>query len=236
MENLSRENQIRNMRTSAIGILFISFVMISCNFFETIDSNVQTTNVNFVNTSLSNFSPSTITGYNETPLWNSNNPVEAIIHIDIPAAHDGSVITTGHQINTNGMGAFSNGHWIFTTIQTPWYDVIDGADGPHPVSGHRKFGLKKNAGGSYTLYTRGVDRFQGELGFVILDDALAEEFAFPGADDLWQSFQQGLKNYIQSNSYGNTVTVNTPVKWRPDWAEVKDVLINNKPLNTLGCP
>ena len=50
-----------------------------------------------------------------------------------------------------------------------------------------------------------------------------------------QSFQQGLKNYIQANSYGNTVTVNTPITWRTDWASVNDVLINNKPLSNLGC-
>jgi Skp family chaperone for outer membrane proteins len=54
-------------------------------------------------------------------------------------------------------------------------------------------------------------------------------------DNLWQSLQQGIKNYIQNNSYGNVITVNTPVTWRPKYDEIKDVLIKNKPLSTLEC-
>src|SRR5690606_5140547 len=126
---------------------------------------------------------------------------------------------------------FISGHWMFTTIKTPFGFLTQGLDGPHPVSGHRKFGLTKNQNGSYTFYTRGVDRITGGLGAAIM----GQDYMFQQADNLWQSLQQGIKNYIQTNSYGNIITVNTPIKWRPNYDKIKDVLIKNKPLSTLGC-
>ncbi|GEM_PF-1059401 len=195
---------------------------------------VRTNLDSFVNTNYSSFAPSNQTGYNEGAIWYSNNPMEAIIHINIPSpinnqyGDDGSVITSGYQINTNGMGGFSNGHWMFTTIKTPYASLTQGLDGEHPVSGHRKFGLIKS-GSSYTIYTRGVDRVTGGLGATLL----GQQNMFEKADLLWQSFQQGIKSYIQNNSYGNTVTINIPAKWRPKWQEAKNVLINNLPPSTL---
>lgn len=194
---------------------------------------VRITINNFVNTDYSHFSPSTITGYNETMIWNSNNPVEAIIHINIPG-NDGSVITSEHQVNYNDFGGFNNANWMFTTIKTPWAYFTGGLDGPHPVSGHREFGLMRNANGSYTIYTRGVDRFQFESDALIAA-TLSDGNPFESPDNLWASFQTKIEEYIQNNSYGNTVTVNTPVTWRPNWDGIKNVLIYNQPLSTLEC-
>lgn len=149
--------------------------------------------------------------------------MNAVIHIEIPF-NDGSVIVSGHQSNQN------NSHWIFTTIQTPFIIVTPGADGPHPISRHRKFGLKKNPNGSYTFCTRGVDRVQDKLDIISLG---GNDNAIKKADPLWESFQEGLRSYIQNNSYGNTITINTPAKWRPKWQEAKNVLINNLPPSTL---
>lgn len=197
-------------------------------------SYVRTNLNSFVNTNYSSFTPSNQTGYNEGAIWYSNNPIEAIIHINIPSqinnqyGDDGSVITSGYQINTNGMGSFSNSHWMFTTIKTPYASLTQGLDGEHPVSGHRKFGLIKS-GDSYTIYTRGVDRVTGGLGATLV----GQQYMFTQADNLWSSFQQGIKSYIQNNSYGNTITINTPAKWRPKWQEAKNVLINNLPPSTL---
>ncbi|NLN32095.1 MAG: hypothetical protein GX159_00685 [Flavobacteriaceae bacterium] len=149
--------------------------------------------------------------------------MNAVIHINIPG-DDGSVIVSGHQFSPNAS------HWIFTTIQVPFIVATTGADGPHPVSGHRKFGLIRNSNGSYTIYTRGVDRVQDGLRAHIFP---VQEYMFKKADDLWESFQEGLRSYIQNNSYGNTITINTPAKWRPKWQEAKNVLINNLPPSTL---
>lgn len=152
--------------------------------------------------------------------------MNAVIHINIPG-DDGSVIVSGHQFSPNAS------HWIFTTIQVPFIVATTGADGPHPVSGHRKFGLIRNSNGSYTIYTRGVDRVQDGLRAHIFP---GQEYMFKKADDLWESFQEGLRSYIQdNNTYANTVVKNTPVTWRPNWAKVRNVLINNQPLSTLGC-
>ena len=190
-------------------------------------------NINdFIDTSYSSFSPSNQTGYNEGGIWYSNNPMEAIIHINIPG-DDGSVITSGYQISYSAppFNNFLNGNWMFTTIKTPFGFLTQGLDGPHPVSGNRKFGLTRNQNGSYTFYTRGVDRVTDGLDIALI----VEKFKFSKADNLWQSLQQGIKNYIQNNSYGNVITVNTPVTWRPKYDEIKDVLIKNKPLSTLEC-
>ena len=152
--------------------------------------------------------------------------MNAVIHIEIPF-NDGSVIVSGHQSNQN------NSHWIFTTIQTPFIIVTPGADGPHPISRHRKFGLKKNSNGSYTFCTRGVDRVQDKLDIISLG---GNDNAIKKADPLWESFQEGLRSYIQNNNtYANTVVKEAPVKWRPNWTKVNNVLIYNQPLSILGC-
>jgi hypothetical protein len=188
---------------------------------------VRTNLDSFVNTNYSSFAPSNQTGYNEGAIWYSNNPMEAIVHINIPG-DDGSVITSGYNNNYDIFGGFQNGHWIFTTIKTPYASLTQGLDGEHPVSGHRKFGLIKS-GSSYTIYTRGVDRVTGGLGAKLV----GQQYMFTQADNLWTSFQQGIKSYIQYNSYGNTVTINTPAKWRPKWQEAKNVLIKNLPPSSL---
>src|SRR5690606_37180935 len=64
----------------------------------------------FIDTQYSQFSPSTITGYNETQIWNCNNPLNAVIHINIPTAGDGSVMCSKYTTDT----------WIFTTLEVPW--------------------------------------------------------------------------------------------------------------------
>jgi hypothetical protein len=42
-------------------------------------------------------------------------------------------------------------HWVFTPVSTFW-------DSDHPLAGHRQFGLTANDDGSFTFYTRGIDR------------------------------------------------------------------------------
>lgn len=174
-------------------------------FMEHIRKNINS----FVNNFYSVFEPYRWNGINDTKLWNSSNPLGAVIGINIAGPDNGSVIVTD----------YSSSGWTFSTIYDPKYGV-------HPVSGHRDFGYFRNADGSHTFYTRGVDRLTTRL-----DDAFPD-VAFTAADLLWESFQNKISNYV--NSHGGRARVGTPQISRPDWQKVKDVLDGKKPLSTLS--
>lgn len=183
---------------------------------------------NFVDTSISSFSPTTLnTGYNESQIWNSANPLGAIIHINIPLpAGDGSVICSESDSN----------HWIFTTIEVPWKPTNSNADGKHPVSGNREFGLIQNVNGSYTFYTRGVDRMTDGLESTFAENSTIAVDPFANPDKLWNSLKTKIAAFVQNNS-GSAVTP-TPsqnVIWRPDWAKVRQVLRGEVSISDLGC-
>jgi len=151
----------------------------------------------------------------ETALWNSANPTEAIIYIDIPG-DDGVVVCS----------EYTSSYWYFMTLEAP------GA-GNHPVGGTRQFGFEANANGGYNFYVRGVDRFDSNIVENTLYLATLGENPFFGADALWASFQNKLKEFV--NSKGGNAVINTPVKYRPDWEKVKDVLEGKRPVSDLGC-
>ena len=170
-------------------------------------------NINsFINTDLSSFSTEkqVNTGFDETANWQSDNPVGSVIHIDIPI-DQGSVIVTYND----------NSKWRFSTIKTP-------SDALHPVSGTREFGFKQALDGSYTFYTRGVDRITTRL-----NELIGERKTFDGADGLWKSFQEKIFQYVQNN--GGAALKLEPVIGRPDWKEVSDVIHGIKPVSSLGC-
>ena len=56
---------------------------------------------------------------------------------------------------------------------------------------------------------------------------------FQGADDLWESFQQGMRNFV--NSHGGVSAIEAPIKYRPDWNKVDQVLMGQRPVSDLGC-
>jgi hypothetical protein len=64
-------------------------------------------------------------GVNDIALWNSPNPLGALISIDIPVLGD-----TVHDDGTVICSGVSSNAWVFTTIRSPW-------DHAHPVSGNR---------------------------------------------------------------------------------------------------
>src|SRR5690606_15375745 len=104
--------------------------------------------------------------------------------------------------------------------------------GNHPVSGTRQFGFEANANGGYNFYVRGVDRFDSN----IMENTAYATFVgnpFKAADNLWVSFQHKLNQYVNNN--GGESNTNAPVKYRPDWDMVKDVLEGKKPISDLGC-
>lgn len=175
-------------------------------------NKIRTDINSFVNTRHAEFSPYNHYGVNDQALWNSSNPTGAIVSIDIQGPLNGSVITS----------SFTSDSWTFSTLKDPWNSI-------HPVSGNREFGYVANADGSYTFYTRGVDRITDP--FTTLVQSLTG-LAFGGSDDLWASFQEGISNYV--NMHGGSASVNEPLKYRPSWSQVKEVADGNKPLSTLS--
>lgn len=182
-------------------------------FLEYIRKNINS----FVDTDYAEFEPYQWYGVDETALWNSSNPLGAVVGIDMGEFlwvfdDNGSVIVS----------EYSSTGWTFSTIFDPKY-------GQHPVSGHRDFGFIENANGSYTFYTRGVDRLtSGDITF------MQSEFGVPfaQADGLWTSFQNMINTFV--NQKGGNSSVGTPDIHRPDWQMVKDVIEGRAPLSTLS--
>lgn len=92
------------------------------------------------------------------------------------------------------------------------------------------------------IYTRGVDRYSfgtqwlGNVGATL--EAASQLAAFNAADSKWQNFQQKIKQFVNNSQpvgMNGTANVNTPVKYRPFWDKVKNVLNGTLPISTLGC-
>jgi hypothetical protein len=150
----------------------------------------------------------------ETELWNSTNPLGAIVYINIPI-DDGVVVCS----------RYSESSWNFMTMNAPFA-------GNHPVSGTRQFGYEINDDGTFNFFVRGVDRFGSNL-IENIAYATTGGNPFGGADDLWASFQDKINEYV--NNHGGTASVITPTKNRADWDEIQQVLNGEKPISDLGC-
>lgn len=161
------------------------------------------------------FYPYNAYGVNDTNTWNSSNPKGAIMGVDI-LGPDATVITSSSQPN----------EWIFTTVHDPM-------NGDHPVSGNRAFGFIDEGGGSYTFYTRGVDRLTD-----IAETKVQDWFGLPfsEADALWNSYRQKIDGFVRS--HGGLTTSRSIPPYRPDWNLVNDVLEGRKPMSSLSkdCP
>ena len=194
-------------------------------FLEYIRKNIN----DFIDTNLSNFTPSTATNFDESGIWFSGNPLGAILSIDIPGAHDGSVVCSDYNINTTQN---NNDFWTFTTLTMPW-GITQGLDGPHPVSGNRQFGFILNQNNnSYTFYTRGVDRIESKIDEKVANYLTAGS-PFKDPDALWTSFVAKIQAFTNANGgIGNVAPISTS---RPNWQKVKDVLLGNRPISDLGC-
>lgn len=168
----------------------------------------------FVNPKLATFSPSIKTGFDEKALWESDKPEGAVIHIHIPLpAGDGSVICT----------EYASDHWVYATLRTPWRPFSTGYDGKHPVSGYRRVGFTKNTDGSFTYYTKGVDKMTAKMQARAAENLMKNPFK--GADKLWNSLREGIYNFIMKNG-GSAVSLDsTPVEVHHlKWKEVKECI------------
>ena len=110
--------------------------------------------------------------------------------------------------------------WRFTTVWSP--EAFK-----HPVSGTREFGLVPNGDGSYTFYTRGVDRLASLddmtqdllLRYVLQRDAVPN-VQFAGAAELWRGLQAEI--YAEIISMGGEALIVQPVEYYADWEGFQD--------------
>lgn len=144
--------------------------------------------------------------------WFSDNPLTAILKINVAATESGDVITSQYEECC----------WVFTTLK----GSITGS-GVHPVSGNRQFGYRAVNGG-FEFYTKGADRtttwYHG-----IFDSGIA----FAGADALWTGLQNNLVQYVTSNG-GQAPSTQTIIN-RPKWDDVKNMLKSDTPITFIPC-
>ncbi|WP_407478711.1 hypothetical protein [Elizabethkingia anophelis] len=173
----------------------------------------------FTDNSIAKFTPYNHYKVDDTALWESDRPLGAVVGIKMgPGLDNGSVMTSYH----NG------DKWTFTTIDEPW-------NGEHPVSGNRDFGFTKNTDGSYTFYTRGVDRLTAWEHQKAQDSKLLQFFGgtpFQQADALWTSYQNKVSSFVNSNNGKSSVV--TPEILRPNYEKLKSVIEGKTPLSSLS--
>ena len=187
-------------------------------FIEYIRKNINS----FVDPDKSRFIPYNYYGWNDTYMWQSGNPLGAMIGIDIPGVlgpYDGVFDDNGAVI----VSKYDSTGWVFSTI----FDMVYGH---HPVSGNRAFGYEDNGLGYYTFYTRGVDRLTDRLGDFMQNHGGG--LPFISADALWKSFQQGIYDFVES--HGGRAYIVSPTIRRPDWDKVKSVVEGHLPVSTLS--
>lgn len=94
------------------------------------------------------------------------------------------------------------------------------------------------------IYTRGVDRFFSPQappfsfasGVDRLVGYLVEKIAFDGADGLWESFQEGILEYVTDPTRGGEAVINVPIKNRPKVGDaLKALLKQSGPINYVPC-
>lgn len=189
----------------------------AAEFLDYIRKNLNS----FLDNDVSTFSP-----YNdliERPIWESTNPLGALMRFDIPVGLGGLISQDGTVI----CSSYKTSDWIFTTVESP-------VDWNHPVSGHRQFGFETNRDGTYTFFARGVDRVTENFDLEMAD-FFATDTPFEGGDALWTSFQNKLQEFVNNPTNGGVSQKLSPVKNRPDWEKVKAVLQGSRPISDLGC-
>lgn len=133
----------------------------------------------------------------DTPKWESDNPLGAVIKIDLFGPDNAAVVVSD----------YTKFYWRFSTIKTPSSKV-----GNHPVSGTREFGIRSKDG-KYMVYTRGADRATG------FPESFTGEMPFYLADKLWRRMQEELKKFVDENN-GKAV-IEQPYSKRYSWGMVK---------------
>src|SRR5690606_30856937 len=130
----------------------------------------------------------------ETDLWNSSNPLGAVVKLDI-SLYNGP---GGNILSNEGVvvcADLNSNYWRYMTLEVPY-------DSNHLVSGTRQFGIEQMSNGSYNIYVRGVDRFNSRIQEASIN-LFTDPFTF--ADNLWESFQEKTNDFI--NNFGGTSSI-----------------------------
>lgn len=135
-------------------------------------------------------------------LWNSNNPVGAILNIDM-------FVDSGFNPESGAVLCSDAGpdYWTFTTL-------TGAGDGIHPVSGNREFGYDVEGEGAI-VYTMAVDRVTPHVGTSF---AFWSDMIFDGGHRTWLGVQRRLAQYVNIN--GGVAEVLPPSSQRVDWLTV----------------
>jgi hypothetical protein len=152
-------------------------------------------NINsLLDTSLSRFRPYIAP---DAMRWVTDDPVGAVIYIEIPG--DNAAVVCSSATPTG---------WTFTTVDTP-------ASGTHPVSGHRTFFMAKGNGVDY-FAVKGLDMLSS--GIAGMGVPVLGELGYRQADKLWQSLQNGVANFVNSN--GGAAKIEKRYSQRIEWRYV----------------
>lgn len=124
----------------------------------------------------------------EQLLFNSENPNTSIMRfvvnpgfpINLITKEGMAVITSNYQKDENSMS------WVFS----PVYSDQNGDYG-HPLWGNRQFGITNNKNGTYTFFTRGIDKPYGYI------DAKLQDKIFEGANQLWPNVIGNVSDYVR---------------------------------------
>ena len=161
--------------------------------------------------------------------WGSNNPLGTVMTFTVKLngapVDDASVVMSDYERGRR---------WRFSTAWTP-----EGLG--HPVSGTREFGMVDNGDGTWTFYTRGVDRLTswvdvvGGAGASVVPGVLGQ---FESADALWVEMMRRAKRELER--FGGAAEENGPVTYRPDWEEFRSYFESGVPtadelLDRIGC-
>lgn len=131
----------------------------------------------------------------------SDNPVGAVLYIDIPW-DDGAVVVSRADAQ----------RWVFTTVETE-------RSGVHPVSGNREFGVTGIDNGQHVLFARGADRASG---LITSEALLGQGSTFAGGERLWLSMQQRVAAWINANQ--GEASIITPYSERFSWLTVRSLV------------
>jgi type VI secretion system Hcp family effector len=145
----------------------------------------------------------------DTVLWNSDNPLGAVMKLDIKGPDNASVVVSW---------AGRKG-WQFSTIYAP-------DTGKHPVSGHREFYIisAPSGGGDPFFAIKGLDMMS--TGVAGLGLPIFGEWGFGQADALWKSMRSKIIKFINSNggSAKEDMTYSERVEWRFVYRDYKHLL------------
>ncbi|MDX8554659.1 hypothetical protein MK851_13635 [Tenacibaculum sp. 1B UA] len=165
-------------------------------------------------------------GSTDATIWNSANPLTAIIGID--ASSD---IPFGDAISDDGaimISAYTSQYWIGSTIQTPF-------SGTQPFSGNRQWGYLTNQKGNLELYARAVDvaRVSGIIRFSEDNSECSENTYYNIGEATWSNLQEQIKTWVNANGGVATVVPKTAIRF--DKTKLKELLESNETINQINC-